>query len=445
MRQEYDGAEQQYNDLIAADPTATRPRIALAELQLLEGKSAQAEQGLSDILAKDPANEASLAAVVPILLNTNNTARATLVLESAATAAPDNKKIGQALSLVYLRAGHPEKALDELNLMIGKGESPTIDQLQLRAAAQQALRRTPEAIETLNQLLLKSPNNIAVIRELTGLHIEAKNYIAALDVVQTALKTQPTNLVLLRLLVSTDLAQGGDSAVAARLEKLRQSPDTKDLAAVLQADFDVYRHRYLEAAEEYAAIYKTNLVNGPAVNAAQAYMLAGQPVLALDILKTKLDNAPDDVAALTMASDIHIGAQQLAEAAPLLEHILALQPANPAALNNLAWVYAAQKNPRAVEYGRRAFALYPSPATGETLGWALTQSGDANAGLLLMTKAASAMPDDPTVQYHYAVTLNAVGNKTEALAVSQKLAELVQPFPEQAEARKLAQDLKNAR
>ncbi len=158
-----------------------------------------------------------------------------------------------------------------------------------------------------------------------------------------------------------------------------------------------------------------------------------------------IDIDADDFAALTVASDIRINNNQLAEAAPLLERVLAQQPANAVALNNLAWVYAEQQNPRAVELGRRAFALSPSAATSETLGWALTQSGDPKAALLLMSKAAAAMANDPTVQYHYAVTLRATGDKAEALAVAQKLIELVQPFPQQAAARQMVQELRDAR
>jgi Flp pilus assembly protein TadD len=119
------------------------------------------------------------------------------------------------------------------------------------------------------------------------------------------------------------------------------------------------------------------------------------------------------------------------------------RPDDVVALNNLAWVYAEAHNPKAITYARRAFTMRPSIETGETLGWALTQNGQAKSAVTLMTQAAQALPNDPTVQYHYAVNLKLNGRKGEALSLAQRVAEQPTTFPEQDAARRLVMELRN--
>jgi putative PEP-CTERM system TPR-repeat lipoprotein len=443
MRQEYNGARKQFEALIVANPDSLRPRIGLAQLLMQTGETSQAEQVLGEILAKDPSNETSLTSVLPVLLSTGRTERAVRLLENAAKAAPDNKKIGITLASLYLQAGMADKALVQIDLVIGKAEATSV-QLRLRGLTLVTLRRLPEAIEAYSQLQRKSPGDVTVVRELLGLHLNAKNYLAARDVVQVALRTQPNNIELLRLLIATDLAEGGEAAALASLDKMRAVPTTELAARELRADFDMFRHRFLDAAEAYSQTYKIAPTSVLALKSAQAFMQAGQVIAASDMLKTWLATTPNDTNALRMLSDINMSANQFDAAGELLERLVAQQPDDILALNNLAYIYSLQKSPKAVPMARRAYIMRPSPETAETLGWSLVQAGDAPAGLPLIAQAAVALPADPSVQYHYAVSLKQVGKTREALEVAQKLGDQNTGFADQDKLRVLVQELRNA-
>lgn len=446
MRQEYDAAQQQYNKLIATFPSSLRPRVGLAELLLIQGKAEQAEKMLSDILAANPADEASLSAVLPVLLGTGKVDRAIRLLEDATKAAPDNKKIGLSLATLELRVGRSEAALQEVNRVIGKnGQEATAAQLRIRAQSLAALRRTPEAAEVYARLLLKSPGDVDIVREVVTLQVEAKNYLSARDVIQTALQTNVNNIGLYRLLLSVDLAQGGEAMALTELDKLAAAPASAELAPALRGDFDIYRHRYLDAAETFAAIYRTKPTSEGAIQAAGTYLQAGQTKPAADILKAQLDLNPHDAGVLQYLSNLYLSNHAYDMATPLLERFLAEQPDNVVALNNLATVYAEVHNAKAVLYARRAFTIRPSAETGETLAWALIQNGEASAAMTLITQAAQVLPNDPTVQYHYAVALKLTGRNGEALTVAQKIADLPDSFPDQDKVRLLVADLRNGR
>lgn len=99
-----------------------------------------------------------------------------------------------------------------------------------------------------------------------------------------------------------------------------------------------------------------------------------------------------------------ITAQQkpdLPEAIKWYEKTLELAPKMPAALNNLAWIYYEQKDPRALELARRAYELAPnSPAILDTYGWLLVESGDVKAGLRILEQAAAKAPTNEEIQQH---------------------------------------------
>ena len=88
------------------------------------------------------------------------------------------------------------------------------------------------------------------------------------------------------------------------------------------------------------------------------------------------------------------------------------KPHDPVALNNLAWVYQQQHDPRAMDLARQAYVLAPGAQTADTLGWILTTAGKADTGVLLLRQASAQAASDPRVQYHYAVALKDTGRQS---------------------------------
>jgi Flp pilus assembly protein TadD len=111
------------------------------------------------------------------------------------------------------------------------------------------------------------------------------------------------------------------------------------------------------------------------------------------------------------------------------------------ALNNLAWIYQLRNDPQARIAAQKAYTLGPTPQAADTLGWVLATQGQATTGVMLLRQAASQLPDDPTIQYHYAAALNATGQHDEAERTLRGLLAKQVSFDERADAEKLLQAL----
>ena len=104
------------------------------------------------------------------------------------------------------------------------------------------------------------------------------------------------------------------------------------------------------------------------------------------------------------------------------ETVIERAPKSAVALNNLAVIYQRNRDPRALDIGRRAYEAAPgSAAIQDTYGWLLVEKGNLDRGLELLRGAARAMPDAPEVQFHLGVALARKGLETEAAPVLKKV------------------------
>jgi predicted Zn-dependent protease len=119
-------------------------------------------------------------------------------------------------------------------------------------------------------------------------------------------------------------------------------------------------------------------------------------------------------------------------------------PGNPAALNNLAWLYQQQGDlASARELAERAFNLTPGSAQiADTLGWILLTQGEGGKALAYLSAANYAAPLNPNIQYHLAVAFQRLGRPADARAALERLLDSGVSFADKTDAEKLLQDLK---
>jgi Flp pilus assembly protein TadD len=174
---------------------------------------------------------------------------------------------------------------------------------------------------------------------------------------------------------------------------------------------------------------------------AGAQIRAGRADDAIATLSGWVEKHPDDLVAIEQLAEIRIARNDLPGAAKDLSSILAKKAHDPVALNNLAWVYQQQKDPRAMEMARQAYVLSPGAQTADTLGWILTTSGKADTGLALLRQASAEGRGDPRILYHYAVALKDTGNKSEAVKLLNAVVEAKGEFTEKTQAQQLLTEL----
>ncbi len=237
--------------------------------------------------------------------------------------------------------------------------------------------------------------------------------------------------------------QGHDAALRTAAA-LRADPAHMPAAALLRGDLLLATRHPAEAADSFGTEYRAAPSPALLVRLVRSLVAAGRPADAETALAARLASQPDDPVALRMGADLDMQANRWAAAQARLERLLARRGVDGAALNNLAWVYDARHDPRALDTARRAYALQPTPERADTLGWLMLHA-DAPGPALRLLQEAAVPPDNPAGRYHLAVALKQLGRKDEAATVLRALAADPAEFSDKPAARALLTELDGGR
>ena len=140
------------------------------------------------------------------------------------------------------------------------------------------------------------------------------------------------------------------------------------------------------------------------------------------LLRTRLKQAPDDIAALRMLAELAGRLGRYPDARTLLEHALAIAPGFTAARYNLAIVlYRQQRAVEALGVLERLLDAEPdNPAYRNLNAAVLTAVGDLDAAVLDFERALADRPDQPKVWMSYGHALKTVGRQADSVAAYRR-------------------------
>ena len=436
-----DAARVAFEGALTADPTAAAARLNLAKVLLLEGRPADAEKLLLVLLDQEPANTPALSAISGILLAQGRPDRLAALMTAAHRAAPGH--VGMTLALADLLAsiGETRKAYALIDEMT-KEQAGLPGVLAARARLQAALGLEREAQDSYRQVLAANPADIETRRRLAELLLRARDGDEARAVLRKGLEAAPGNLSLLQTLVAIDFRLGGLDAGLATAAALARDAANLPAARGLKGGLYMSVQRYADAAAAYQAELDANPSGALAVATAVALNSAGRPADARLVLRDWVQGNPKDLDAIRALSSLDLQNKRLAEAEKGLQAVLALQPNDPVALNNLAWIYQTHNDSRARAMAQKAYLLAPGPQSADTLGWIVTQQGDPRMGVLLLGQAAQTLSTDPAIFYHLAVALKGTGEKDKAVELLTRLVNAPDEFDDKPAARQLLAELR---
>ncbi|MCK0164000.1 tetratricopeptide repeat protein [Marinobacter sp. S6332] len=120
-----------------------------------------------------------------------------------------------------------------------------------------------------------------------------------------------------------------------------------------------------------------------------------------DLTRSWIQEAPRNLAAHMARADWLLTNGQELTAATHYEQVLAKQPDNVTALNNLAWTLRKDNSERALELAKHASELAPnSPAVLDTYGWVLHLAGNHAEAKAVIEKALSLAPESAEIEEH---------------------------------------------
>ena len=439
-RLDIDAAKAAFEAALAADPNSIVARLNLAKAYAVLGNGPEAEKLLRAVLDKEPSNIPALSAIAAILLAQKQPQAVIPLLEAARRAAPANPGMTLGLVNVLVGIGETRRAYALLDdLPKEQAKLPAV--LLTRARLQEQLGMEREAQDTYRAELAANPSDIEATRRLADLLVRAKDGNEAKAVLRKGLEALPGNPALLQSLVVVELRLGGLDAALATATALAKDAANLPAARLLKGGLYMSVQRYADAAAAFQAELDVSSTVALAVATSTALNSAGRAADAQRLLQDWIKKNPKDVDAIRALSSLDIQNKRQAEAEQHLLAVLALQPNDPVALNNLAWIYQARNDPRARTMAQRAYLLAPGPQAADTLGWILVKQGDTKLALLLLTQAARNLSTDTAIFYHLAVALNQAGQKDKAVDILTQLANYPGEFDDKPAARKLLDEL----
>jgi cellulose synthase operon protein C len=434
------GAHDAFAAVMQQHPNFLPAQINLARVLAMQGHGAAAEELLGGLLDKHPTAEPALTMLATDYTQSDRQPEAIKLLERAHAAEPTNQQLTASLAEFYIRATNPQKALDLLNSVKRDGAN-SVPILSATASAEIALGHKDKARDTYAALLKLDPQQLAARQQLISLCVDAGDFGSARDVVKAGIAAMPRSYQLLQDSVMIDLKAAGVDAALSTADTLLSQDREFTLAHALRGDVYMAVNRPDDAIKAYSDALAAAPITPILTRLIAAELRAGRTKDARTTLVSWTAEHPDDLVALEQLAELNVATSRLADAAENLRAILDKRPHVAIALNNLAWIYGQQHDPRALNLARQAYVLSPDAQTADTLGWILTTTGKADIGVDLLRQASAQASDDPRVQYHYAVALKDTGNKKDAIKLLTALVTVKANFVEKAQAQQLLNQL----
>ena len=410
----------------------------LARLDLAEKNPAEAKRRYEAVLAKQPNNEVALLGMADLLVATKApSSEVSATLQKAVDGNPGSARARIALIRFHLQNRDAKSALSAAQ----QAQAAMPDNLQildLLGIAQQASGDTNQAIATFNKLAAAAPKSPEPLARLAGAQLASKDVPAAMQSLRRALDINPNLVQVRQQLAALSLQQGRpDEALAEAKAVQKALPDKAD-GYLLEGDIYAAQKKWPGAERAYREALKHEKSTVPATRLHAVLVQAGKANEANAFANGWIKDNPKDVGFQLYLADQSLRVKDYKTAAQHYKSVIAQQPNNAIALNNLAFVAGQTGDPNAVKYAEQALAIAPeSAAIQDTLGWLLVEKGDVKRGVELLRKAAAGAPNAGEIRLHLAKALIKAGDRQGARSELEAIMKLERQTAASAEAEKL--------
>jgi len=435
MQRNPDAARKAFEHSLTLDASFLPAASALASLDIEEKKPAQAKERFKTILSKSPDNLGALMGQARIGMAVGDKKEFVTYLEKAIQSHPDALEPVSVLTQYYMsQMRQPELALEvaQKAAKANNGNPAFLDNL---GQAQLGAGHKKDAIDTYTNVTNRAPNSAIAWYHLAWAQRVAGDMNAALKSLQKSVRLAPNYLDARIALAGLYAVLGQQDNALQETRTIQalnpQSPTGYNLEAELAARF-----KKPEASlQALARAHQTAPSSSTAATYHFALIRAGKTAQAEQVAQQWLNQHPDDSIFRMYLAGTYLQKRQTEQAVAEYRQIIKTSPNHVMALNNLAAVLEEQNDPNAFGYAQRAYGLQPvNPVVMDTYGWSLLQQGKIQEATPLLKQAAQAMPETPSVQYHWAEALVKSGQTSEARALLQKLLASSQRFDERDKA-----------
>lgn len=437
-------AEAIFQKVLQKSPNLTAARKDLASIYVDTNRIPEAKKLFTDRLATDPSDFQSAESLAAIDIQQKDYAGAIAIFQTAQSAMANNPAPSIAILGIYAKQKRWADAKKLANSI--SAQFPNTEQLfDVLGTLYIESGDVKTGVDTYKRATTAYPTSAHLWERYAAALAVAKNYPDSLDAISRAIALAPKEDSYKGELVSlTYQAKGADAALAAA--NAVQTDSASSAATLLAADILQKQGKRADAI----ALLQKSLNARPSASVllrlVGLYQDAGTLPPAIALMTSWLKTHPEDLMIQLMLAECYGATGAFDQAQANFEQLAVRRPGDAVILNNLAWLYSRKNDPRALAMAQKAHDLAPdTPAISDTLGWILTSRNDAKNGIKYLQSAVSGAPNDPSINFHYAVALTKLGKNDEARLVLQKILHANQQFGERAAAEDLLKKVQIAK
>jgi putative PEP-CTERM system TPR-repeat lipoprotein len=408
---------------------------SLAQLDLAEGKAPEARGRFEAVLSREPQNELALLGLAEVMARAKAPpAEVAAVLKRALAAAPQSVTARVALVDLLLLGGDARAALTVAQQAPPEA-APDLRMLDALGRSQFAAGETNQAIDSFRRAAVAEPRSIVPLVRLATVYASRKEHDKAAEVLARAQRLAPSDVTVARDLAAATAAMGKGDEALKQARALQASAPKSAAGFVLEGDLHFSARQWAAAERAYRDGLKLAPAAEPVAVKLHAAMLAAGRKADADAFARKWGaDHPAAIVFQTYLGEQALRAHDAKAAVTHYEAVVARQPDNVAALNNLAWALGRIGDPRAIGYAQKALKAAPDNASVlDTMGVLLLAGGDPAGAGDVLARAAGLAPERHDIRLNYAKALIKAGRADEARQELMKLQRVTQDFAGKSE------------
>jgi cellulose synthase operon protein C len=444
LKNDMAGARASFERALGIDKRYFPAVASLAALDLVEKNPAGSRKRFDDYLKDDPKHVGALMAVANLLSRTGAPKQE---VTDALTRAVKAEAVqpGPRLRLIehHLNTGDPKLA--QAVAQDGLAAQPQQAELmQALGRVQISQGELQQAVLTLNKLVALRPDAPNAHLALGEAYLQKKEFADAEKSFRKALALRPEMLQAQRALVATAVGERRYADALAIARDIQKQRPKEGLGHLLEGDIESSRKNADAAANAYRASLQKTPSSEVAVRLHALLLGSGKGADADRFAAGWEKDNPKDAVFVFHRADVALAKRDLPLAETRYRAVLALQPNNALALNNIAWLMVQQGRPGALELALRATEILPNqPAMLDTLASAYAADKKLPQALEAQKKAVSLAPQDNGLRLNLAKLLVDSGDKSAARMELQLLDKLGTSFPQQPKVQELLNSVKS--
>lgn len=409
-QEDYAGALAQFQQADSLEPENGIVKLAIANLDFLQGDYAPGEQKVLAILDKKPDFVPALAAYYVAKKSQGEGEAGLQPAIKAKQARPDNVALTMMLSRMYLSQQMWENALSTVNEIPENDDTPQVYWV-VKGQALMQLGKIDQAEDHYAKWLRKSPNNKQANVGML-LMLDAQNKFSdgvkrtdAFLQKRDDIEVQVLNVHFLLMSQQLEKAQAAYDALP---EQLHELPIVKGFKARL-----LYAQGEVEAALPLAQVAYEGIANSRNLALLVACLeRINEAEQAKVLLQEHVKAVPTDLVAKMMLAERQISGESQA-AINTYKESLKLNPNNFVVLNNLAYLLSESGLvDDAEDFARQAVALRPeNPDALDTLAQVLVKQGNHEEALKFYDRAVNDEMKNEEIYLNYVDALLASGKQ----------------------------------